>query len=217
MSLTGPADSSRGSHLKFVTVLCLDAAYSKNAYAHDLELDVEFGLVAWVIAPEQIVEFVFGPPVRRVVGRAALEVSLVEIKVTQLARSAQLGELRVELLEACLEAWLVPAANDELSRFTAALEHLADGSFLHELRQYADRVHAHAADAQCAVAPEVMSLTIHRVEDDFVEFDGVALLELDLAALQLAQVVVQTQRRVDHGLVKFHADQIIKIVGDFGK
>lgn len=124
---------------------------------------------------------------------------------------------RIELLVTSAQAGLVPAANDQFTIGACALEHFSDGRFLDELWQYAERVHAHTADAERVVVPEVVAGGEYLIGDDMVQLDGVTLLEAHLAALELTEVLVQGQRCVNHGLADFHADQIFEVVSDFGE
>lgn len=121
----------------------------------DLERDVHLVERTWKGLCHFVSELLLAEPVRGVVGGRALEIALFEVEVLGFALSAKLRIPSVELFVASSEALLVPAANNDLTAFARAQEHLLKSQILHEVRDNAKGVHAHAVDSKGSVAPEI--------------------------------------------------------------
>lgn len=93
---------------------------------------------------------------RGIARRGAVEVPFVEVKVLLSADSAELRILFIEILKASSEAFQMPAADNKHTLRAHTFEHLSEALFSNALRQDSEGVHAHAAESECAVLPELM-------------------------------------------------------------
>lgn len=85
----------------------------------------------------------------------------------------------------------MPASNYQFALIACTQEHFAYGRLLDKLRQNAERVHAHTRDSKRVLSPEFVTLLEDLLSNHFVQFDSIALLQVHLAALELAQVFMQ--------------------------
>ena len=109
-----------------------------------------------------------------VVTRTANEVTVLEVEVFLFAYAAKLGMLRIEFLEPCPKAVLVPATNDYLVTRSRAEHHLLEALVPYEVGQDAEGVHAHAVDSGSFAVPELVTVVVNVFSDHFVQFAGVA-------------------------------------------
>lgn len=94
--------------------------------------------------------------------------------------------LRIEFFESCTKAVFVPATNYDLVSWPRTEHHLLETLVSNEVRQDAKGVHAHTVDSSSLWIPELVSLVIDTINDDFVEFAGVAKLKSEFTVLLFA-------------------------------
>ena len=74
----------------------------------------------------------------------------------------------------------MPAPDNEHTLRSSALEHLFDAFFSNAFRQDAEGVHAHTAESEGVGLPEFVVRIVSLPFNYTIEFQGVALQELDV-------------------------------------
>lgn len=121
-----------------------------------------------------------------IVTRTAIEIAVLEVEVLFLADAAEFRMLRIEFFESCTKAVFVPATNYDLVSCARTEHHLLETLVPDEVRQDSEGVHAHTVDSSSLWIPELVSLVVDAVDDDFIEFAGVAKLKSEFTVLLFA-------------------------------
>ena len=121
-----------------------------------------------------------------IVTRTAIEIAVLEVEVLFLADAAEFWMLRIEFFESRTKAVFVPATNYDLVSCPGTEHHLLKTLVPDEVRQDSEGVHAHTVDSSSLWIPELVSLVVDAVDDDFIEFAGVSKLKSEFTVLLFA-------------------------------
>ena len=146
-----------------------DGANGEDSNSSNFKVDVQVFDVAWIGLLKDVLELIGGPPVGGVIRGAADKVALLEVKVFFLADAAELRVLRVKVFVADSQGFLMPAADNQHAFRSSALEHLSQALFSNAFRQDTKGVHAHAAQSEGAILPELVVVVVSFLCNDVIE------------------------------------------------
>jgi len=110
----------------------------------------------------------------------------------------------------------MPTADDEHALWASTVEHLSEAFFSNTIRQDTESVHAHAAESEGGLLPEFVVRLVSFFFNDVIEFQGIAIQELDVR-FWISELWVKSICEVDHTLAELNSYKHVEVSVNFGE